>query len=67
MWVLWVDVAAAAAGLALLALVALSLYRRIKHFTAVLKQANSTLTSLTDELETAQRQKPLRQGPLNTP
>jgi hypothetical protein len=53
-WVIWVDVAAVVIGLGFLALVALKLYGKIKHFGGVIKQTNSQISALTDELSQAQ-------------
>lgn len=50
-WVIWVDVAAAVLGLAILGLVALSLYRKIKHFGKTIGGASSTISDLTAQLE----------------
>lgn len=57
MWVIWVDVAAVVLGLAALTLVALNLYRRIKHATGTIKDANGRISELTAALEQAQASK----------
>ena len=51
MWVIWVDAAAAVLGLSVLSVVALRLYRRVKHVSATLAEASATIGELTAALD----------------
>lgn len=51
MWVIWVDVAAVVIGIAILAVIALRLWRRIKRVNATISEANATISELTSTLE----------------
>ena len=60
-WIL-LDVAIALAALAVLAVLVLGLWRRVKALTAVVSAAGETIGSATDALEVAQSAGP-RAGP----